>query len=112
MVRVAPEPTVRFAVTLYGPPAAVQVLAPDNAPETLTTDPSSYQIRAEASFKTVPDPSSACAVTVLMPGRSAKVMVQVPCTCDQLANCPFTFTERVVMTFPVPFKATVAEGLW
>src|SRR3954454_16194930 len=104
MVRGAPFPMVRFAVTLYGPVLGVQTTFPLIAPAEVAV-PVSYQtvnVVLAISMLFVPN---ACTSTLLMPGCNATaLLVQRPSQADQKAGWPFTSTFRVSMTLASPYR--------
>src|SRR5262245_28074124 len=100
---------MRFAVTRYGPPAAVHVVFVASVPLAVTTVASSYQTSKTSRSVSRSAPSKAWIRTLLMPGTSVTLgALQVAFQAVQLAATPLTFTDRVVMAFALPPSAVVA----
>src|SRR4029434_5463434 len=106
MVSVIPAGTMRFAVTRYGPPAAVHVVLAASVPLAETTEASSYQTSNTRRSVSLLAPSKAWIRTLLMPGRSVTFgALHVASQAVQDAVTPFTLTERVVIAFAFPASA-------
>src|SRR6266511_2053838 len=100
---------MRFAVTRYGPPAAVHVVFAANVPLAVTTEASSYQTSKTRRSVSLLAPSKAWIRTLLIPGTSVTLgALHVASQAVQVAVTPLTLTERVLMAFALPASAVVA----